>query len=46
MDATVVVADRAGDTGDPPTGDAVRLDAAELDRQRIRFDGYFSGPTW
>jgi hypothetical protein len=42
----VAVADRAGDTGDSPSGDVVRFEAAELDRQRIRFDGYFSGPTW
>jgi hypothetical protein len=46
MEATVAVADRGGDSGEASEDDPGPLDVAELNRQRVRFDGYFSGPTW
>ncbi|HYZ68193.1 MAG TPA: hypothetical protein VE666_10390 [Mycobacterium sp.] len=46
MEATVAIADRVDDRADPPSGDPVGAEVFELDRQRIRFDGYFTGPTW
>jgi hypothetical protein len=47
MEATMVVDGRPDRTDEPARVGAVpRVDIEALNRQRIRFNGFFTGPTW
>jgi hypothetical protein len=46
MEATTDLAVQAADSEEDSTTEPVPSSAEALHRNRIRFDGFFTGPTW